>query len=334
MAPSAIAACAVRGNSIYLYYRSTQNPSSYPLSVFSTQPPSSFSGPNTGFPTATSGPINPYTPSSLSQTTNNYGQYDDATTAASKSNDGKKVLATDPDIAPAAPSNGVNGGVNGLLLYNQPLSLINSGPDLGGLGRQASSLSMVSMNTDRHDLLLAFNGIGGLMPSGPVLVRVTPQNPSTGNGLDSFSDLSWTPQTVQTPVWLGEVPTQLWLAAPRRSTEGTGSLVNDIFASGIKSGPLQLGTLDVDYGQVVRLGGGKIPISSSGNPVLVHLDKSTELGYDLAVIGVSSSGPNLTGVYLSSDDGSWPLNVRFFYWKGWHIFFSFTTINNHHSVDA
>ncbi|KAG0289564.1 hypothetical protein BGZ96_006921 [Linnemannia gamsii] len=302
MAPSAIAACAVRGNSIYLYYHSTQNLPFYPLSVLSTQHPSSPSNPNPGPPTATPGPINPYTPSSLSQT-NNYGQYDTTTTAASKSNDNEKVLAADPGIAPATPSNDVNGGVNGLL-YHQPLFLTNSGPNLGSLGNQASSLSMVSMNTNRHDLLLAFNGV-----KGPVLVRMTPQDPSTGNGLDSLSGYPWTSRTIQPPVWSGgEAATQLWIAAPRGSI--TRPIVNDIFANGDKLGSLQLGTFDVDYGQqMVILGGGSIPISNSGNPVLVHLDSiSTSPSYDMAVIGVSSSEPNLTGVYFSRDDRSFFLN--------------------------
>ncbi|KAG0314603.1 hypothetical protein BGZ97_009127 [Linnemannia gamsii] len=306
MAPSAIAACAVRGNSIYIYYQSNKNPSSYPLSVLSAQPSSQSSGSNAGSPTATPGPINPYFPSSLSQT-NTYGQYDDATTTVSKSNDNKKILATDSDIAPAAPSNGVK-GVNGTL-YVQLLSIINSGSNLASLGSQASSLSMVSMNTYRHDLLLAFNGRGGSMMSGSALVRMIPQSPSTGNGLDSLSGLPWTFETIQPPLLAYGATTQLWLATPRGSTADQASLVYDMFTSQNKAG-LQLGMLDIDGGRVSVLGN-VIPIQSDGNPVLVHLESSTSLlNYNMAIIGVSSTAPTLsTGIYFSSDDGTLVVNL-------------------------
>lgn len=282
---SAVAACAVRGNSIYLYYRPANGPSTQPLFILSPQPPLSSSGSNTGSPTTASGPINPYAPSSLSQT-NSYS-HDYTIITASKSDDERTIDAV-PDIGPTAPSSGGDSA-----LFIQVLNIYNSGPSLDDLGRQASRVSIATTSsfdgrTVTYGLLLALNPSSGF----PLLVQMNSQSPTTGNRQNSsFSDSPWTLNTL--PRWSLEPygsATQYWLAAST-SPAPEGSSVYQLFATQANS--VLLARYDV-ANQVLPVDT-MFKLPTDGYHTMIKLTGIT--GFDAAIVGDSE-------IYLVDITGS------------------------------
>ncbi|KAF9279376.1 hypothetical protein BGZ88_012789 [Linnemannia elongata] len=283
---SAVAACAVRGNSIYLYYRPANGPSTQPLFVLSPQPPLSSSGPNTGSPTTASGPINPYAPSSLSQT-NSYS-HDYTIITASKSDDERTIDAV-PDIGPTAPSSGGDSA-----LFIQVQNIYNSGPSLDDLGRQASRVSIATTSsfdgrTVTYGLMLALNPSSGF----PVLVQMNSQSPTTGSRQNSsFSDSPWTLKTLSLQPSASGYVTQFWLAASASSAP-EGSSVYLVFATQDSSGPL-FGR----YNVANRL----IAVDPLFNPSQIEVYQTVIkltgiTGFDAAIVGDS-------GIQLVDSNGS------------------------------
>ncbi|KAF9548163.1 hypothetical protein EC957_007191 [Mortierella hygrophila] len=297
METSAVAACAVRGNFIYLYYRSGQRPLTKPLFVLSPQSFSS-SGSNTTYSAATSVPINPYTPSSLSQT-NSYSQDDTTIIAPSKDDDERTIDAT-PDIGPTtAPSSGGDSA-----LFIQVQNTYNSSPSLETLGLQASSISIAATSSFdsrtgiyRYDLLLAFS-----QPSlsSPLVFQMTAQSPATGNSQDSsISDSTWTPNTFTPPAMTPfGVATQFWLAASASSTP-EGSSFYELYSTR-ESPVLHLSRYDVAK-QIVTDVNANIPILAD-YPTMIKLTGIT--GFNGAIIGDSSTTATSTGIQFMDSTGS------------------------------
>lgn len=296
---SAVAACAVRGNFIYLYYRSGNRPSTKPLFVLSPQSPSSSSGSGTGSLTATSGITNPYATASLAQA-NSYGQGDTTTITATSKNDDEKTLAAVPDISPTAPSSGGDGA-----LFIQIQNTSNSDPNLEDLGRQASSVSIATTfsfdgrtGTYRHGLLLAFQQLSARFP---LLVQMTAQSPTPGSIQDtSFSDSPWTlnnfPQPTTMPFGIVK---QFWLAASA-SPAPEGSSVYQLFAT--QGSPvLHLGGYNVAKQAVTNVNG-MIPILADLNPTMIKLTGIA--GFDAAIIGDSGTPIPSTGIQFVNSAGS------------------------------
>ncbi|KAK3819482.1 MAG: hypothetical protein J3R72DRAFT_34394 [Linnemannia gamsii] len=286
------AALAVRGNAIYLFYVTDRNPSGT-LSAISSQPPSSSSSTsNTASPIASSGPFIPASASSFSE--QNYGQ-DDI--------DGQ-VLAAEPAIAPTAPNSG-----DGNNLYMQPQAISPNSVAPGG--GQVTRLSMVSTSslgastsTYRHDLLLAYNSGTQL----PLLFRLTPKSPGTGNGLQSSSppgspqwsfDLS--PSQPLAPASYLCLATGISGGRPIDS-ENEGTTVYQLVAAGPTFVP-QFRIIDVyDSGRPTVAPGPGLPfisIQPNLNPVVVRLKNNDQV--DTVVIGVSATSPLATAIQINSD---------------------------------
>ncbi|KAG9062635.1 hypothetical protein KI688_004939 [Linnemannia hyalina] len=301
MESSAVAACAVRGNFIYLYYRSGQRPFTKPLFVLSPQSFSS-SGSNTGSHAATSVPINPYAPSSLSQT-NSYSRDDTTTIIAPSKNDDGRTLDTATDIGPTtAPSSGGNGA-----LFIQVQNTYNSSPSLETLGLQASSISIAATSSFdshtgiyRYDLLLAFSQ---LPPSSPLVFQMTAQSPATGNSQDSsISDSPWTLNTISQPaITPFGVATQFWLAASASSAL-EGSSFYQLYSTH-DSPELRLSRYDAAKQNVTDVSG-TILIRADLNPTMIKLTGIT--GFNGAIIGDSSTTATSTGIQFMDSTGPLP----------------------------
>ncbi|KAF9089021.1 hypothetical protein BGX23_006971 [Mortierella sp. AD031] len=275
----AIAAFAVRGNSIYLHYATDSNPFGS-LSVISPQPPSSASSSSAFSPT--SSPVSNSGFPSFSVNVNKGGL------------DGQdEEHAT---VAPTAP-------ITNTALYIQPQTVrFNStnNPFRQPQGLSAASLSMVSTssfdpqrNHYRHDLLLAYNL--KTPQSRPILVRLTPQFPATGSGLQpSASGPFW--MLDQPSLQLPSNATKLWLASGVAKGAGgittpapEGSSVYQLIQAGSDSVPQLVKTNvtnPLSPTEQWRVGIFSTRSGIDGSPKVIRLSGSS---FDAAVIGSDAS---------------------------------------------